>query len=1138
MKLFPASLVALVRLFRRDGPAFFNKCARYAFSRDAWAWLLRGGAARSEPPESPPPPPEPFRPVPFDAPPEERERSRRMMGGWHPEISVVVTSYNYAHVLRETLDALVAQTYPAREILVVDNGSTDGSPDIVREYAAKFPIVRLLQHAGCVNKGLPASVKLGVETASGEFVGFCEADDVWTADHLERKVELLREHWGEPNVVINDIETFGEPDRCAELDREIAKRASGLAGRRNRISPVAFREMNWICTFSIVLARRSVLLGCDFLSVPRPSNLDWWLWRQICFDNDVWVVHRKLTRWRLHGDSYLMRDGTSERMADLLEMNARMDRILLDRHPVSADGLRPFLRPEDVFSCRDGRLAFRFGDVPQPSFSILLSVGSDPERLRRTIESIRNQTYRNFEVVALVGGFPLTLPEVRSLLVHADAPAIRIVDFRPSAPAAAPFPADAVLGMESAKEWILPLEAGDVLRPDALKTFACRAILDPGATSIHAVAQGSATGRSFLLPRPLSVRPHFCLACSGAFALRREDGAPPPAACLAGLSRRRPFPVGIDAEGALFVEHVVLIRMEDAPIEFPPTARASHAAGEAGPDALEALSSPWFDPAWLSARTLPVPANVAELAVRYLFEGADGRVSPGPDFVADEYLALNPDVTATGANPLLHYARAGKSEGRSVSFLETAVPPPPEGAVPVRRSFSPRPARTRRTAVFASHSSDGRVSDRVLFYLRGLVEVVDNVVFVASNPLLPGEADRLEGLATEILAEPHAEYDFGSYKRGLRIARERNLLDSGAADEFVLCNDSCYGPVFPFEEMFAAMLRKNCDFWGATENEELASRHLQSFFLVFRRRVLDDGALDSFLDGVVALPGRGGVVLRYETALTDHLRKTGFRPAAFVPFGAVPAEKGASPNPMLRPLFLLRDFRIPLVKVKALDGEIEEPLEEALAFLRKANPELAGLVVSRPRDGESESSRKLAWLRSLREGLPASFPAKVAAWRARAAKGGPLRCVFFVKSADEFPARALFDAMSADASGRFRPVVCVVPDYRSARPESGMDRCFRAQVAALPAGSVFQASRGEGGAWEDVLRDAALAVYPPRPDETAFPYAPHWAVGRDFLPIFVPDDGAGGQEGDVARFWKIDIDPMRLFSELGRHLFR
>jgi hypothetical protein len=101
-----------------------------------------------------------------------------------------------------------------------------------------------------------------------------------------------------------------------------------------------------------------------------------------------------------------------------------------------------------------------------------------------------------------------------------------------------------------------------------------------------------------------------------------------------------------------------------------------------------------------------------------------------------------------------------------------------------------------------------------------------------------------------------------------------------------------------------------------------------------------------------------------------------------------------------------------------------------------------------------------------------------------------------------------------------------------------MDRCFRAQVAALPAGSVFQASRGEGGAWEDVLRDAALAVYPPRPDETAFPYAPHWAVGRDFLPIFVPDDGAGGREGNVARFWKIDIDPMRLFSELGRHLFR
>ena len=1129
----PASLVTLVRLLRRDGLAFFGKCIRHVFSRDAWVWLLRGGSGASPAaePAPPPPPPGAFGPVPDDATAEERARSRRVLRDWHPEISVVVTSYNYAHVLRETLDALVAQTYPAHEILVVDNGSTDGSPDIVREYAARFPSVRLLQHEGCVNKGLPASVKLGVETATGEFVGFCEADDVWREDHLEKKVELLRERWGEPNLVVNDIETFGDPDRCRDFEGRMRRRETGLALVRNRIPPAEFRKRNWICTFSIVLVRRSVLLDCDFLSVPRPSNLDWWLWRQICFDNDIWVVHEKLTKWRLHGDSYLNRDGTAERMADVLELLARMDRLLVERHPSQTYELLPYLRPEDRFRCDGGRLSFRGAPVPQPGFSILLAPGPDEAALRETVDSVLSQSYRNYEVV-LVGDPSLSaLRAAEALLREGGASAVRTA---PSAGAVASapssFPVDALLAESRCREWVVPLLGGDRLRPDALKTFAGLAVFDPRASFLHAVAQGDAIGRNYVVPLPRLHDPSFRLACAGAFALRSDGSLP--VACLAGLSRWRPFPVGACDSDSRFTSHIVLIRSEAVPAEFP-IAEGSDtvcaAGAEIGPEAETILSSPWFEPAWLASRMSPVPGYAADVAERYLRDGTDGRVSPGPDFVADEYLALNPDVAAIGANPLLHYERGGKAEGRPVSFLETVVRDP-EGAVPVRRSFPLHPIRLRRTAVFASHSSDGRISERVLFYLRGLGEVADNIVFVASNPLLPGEEGKLAGLVAEILAESHAEYDFGSYRRGLRIAHERNLLDPGFADELVLCNDSCYGPVFPFAEMFGAMRGRNCDFWGMTANEELGAKHLQSFFLVFRRKTLDDGALDRFLDGVVALPGRGGVVLRYETALTETLRGAGLRPGSFVPPGSTPCEKGASPNPMLRPLTLLRRFRAPLVKVKALDGEIEEPLEEALAFLRKANPELAGLVVSRPRDGEAESARRREWLRSLREGLPATFPAKVAALRARMEKGSPLRCVFFVKDADEFPARPLFDAMSADASGRFRPVVCVVPDYRSARPESGMDRCLRALCAELSPGSVVRAPRSEDGTWEDVLPDAAFAVYPPRPDETAFPYAPHWAVGRDFLPVLVPGDAADVREEDTARFWRTAFDSYELFE--------
>ena len=1125
MKFPPASLVTLVGLLRRDGLVFFWKCIRYAVSPSAWLWLLRGG---KHPPQAATEEKAPAQVIPVpQSSPEERALSRRILSNYRPEVSVVVTSYNYAHVLRETLDALVAQTYPAHEILVVDNGSTDGSPDIVREYAAKFPSVRLLQHEGCVNKGLPASVKLGVETATGEFVGFCEADDIWREDHLEKKVDLLREYWGEPNLVVNEIETFGDPDRCRDFETRMLRRETGLALVRNRISPADFRKRNWICTFSIVLVRRSILLGCDFLSVPRPSNLDWWLWRQICFDNDVWVVHEKLTKWRLHGDSYLNRDGTAERMADVLELLARMDRLLVDRHPSQTYELLPYLRPEDRFRCDGGLLSFRGAAIPQPGFTVFLAPGSDETALRETAGSVLAQSYRNYEVVLVGDPSSPTLRTAERMLKDGGVVSVRVAPTIASEATPSAFPIDALLAERRCREWVVPLLAGDRLRPDALKTFAALAVFDPKSSFLHAIAQGDANGRNYLVPLPRLHDPSFRLACAGAFALRTNGTVP--FFCLSGLSRRRPFPVGACGPDSRFTNHIVLIRSEAIPVEFP-IAEGSDtvcAAGAGvGPETDEILSSPWFEPAWLASRTSPVPGYAAEVAERYLRDGTDGRVSPGPDFVADEYLALNPDVAAIGANPLLHYERGGKAEGRPLSFLETAVRDP-EGAVPVRRSFPPRCARLRRTAVFASHSSDGRVSERVLYYLRGLAEVVDNVVFVASNPLLPGEEDKLAGLTSEILAESHGEYDFGSYRRGLRIARERNLLDPRSADELVLCNDSCYGPVFPFAEMFGTMRRRICDFWGMTANEELGAKHLQSFFLVFRRKVLDGDTLDRFLDGVVALPGRGGVVLRYETELARTLRGAGLLPGSFVPPGATPRQKGKSPNPMLRPLTLLRDFRVPLVKVKALDGEIEEPLDETLAFLRKVNADLSALVVSRPRDGEAESSRKREWLRALREGLPASFAAKAAAIRVRTE---PLRCVFFVKDADNFPARRLFDAMSGNVSGRFRPVLYVIPDYNAARPEAGMDKCLRALSTELPTGAVFQASRDEDDVWEDVLRDAALAVYPPRPDETAFPYAPHWAVGRDFLPVFVPGDAADVREEDATRFWRISVSPDRLLD--------
>jgi len=456
-----------------------------------------------------------------------------------PAVSVVVTSYNYAHLIRETLDAIAAQTFRGFEVLVVDNGSTDGSPDIIREYAARDPRFRLLQHEGAVNKGLPASVKLGVESARGEFVAFCEADDVWMPEHLERCMDLVAKSEGEANFLITDLQPFGDPDRCRDIEEGRAFRREALSGERNRITPEQFRRVNWIFTFSIVMVRRSVLLGCDFLSVPRPSNLDWWLWRQIALENDVWVVHERLTRWRLHKASFTIRDDNPESIAGGYDMAAKMDRMLVELHPDTTRDLLPFLRPEDDFRCEGGALVRKDGSPAsaQPSFSVVLPENAPTEALAKTRASLDAQTYRNFETIS---------------------------------------------DEEAAKnEWILPLVPGDALRDRALEVLAARIALKPRADAFFGTALcvgadrivGGHTVVGGFLPCADGILRAF--APSGAFAVRRDGSSKPPTAPteLAFLARL------CGADHPVFVDRILLL-YDDGPAGRDPGAAALRSLSE------------------------------------------------------------------------------------------------------------------------------------------------------------------------------------------------------------------------------------------------------------------------------------------------------------------------------------------------------------------------------------------------------------------------------------------------------------------------------------------------------------------------------------------------------------------------------
>lgn len=107
-----------------------------------------------------------------------------------PLVSIIIPVYNKASFVRETLDSAINQTYPKLEIILVNDGSTDGSLDILKEYAGQFPDkVKLIDS---VNQGVSVATNLGIQAAKGEYIQFLDADDILSQDKIDRQLKMLQ----------------------------------------------------------------------------------------------------------------------------------------------------------------------------------------------------------------------------------------------------------------------------------------------------------------------------------------------------------------------------------------------------------------------------------------------------------------------------------------------------------------------------------------------------------------------------------------------------------------------------------------------------------------------------------------------------------------------------------------------------------------------------------------------------------------------------------------------------------------------------------------------------------------------------------------------------------------------------------
>jgi glycosyltransferase involved in cell wall biosynthesis len=218
-------------------------------------------------------------------------------------VSVVIPAYNGRRYIAPALDSILAQKYRPIEILVVDDGSTDSTVQMVRGYA---PEVRVIEQE---HRGHPAARNAGIRAASGEFLGFLDQDDLWSPDKLELQIACFERH-PDLDLVFGHIQNFFTPEMPPDERKRLAVPLRPLPGLLQGAMLARRRSFDRVGLFS---EERSI---GDFLD---------WYGRAMLAPMNVEMLPETVVYRRIHADNY------QRKHQHQLRENLRAVKDLLDR---------------------------------------------------------------------------------------------------------------------------------------------------------------------------------------------------------------------------------------------------------------------------------------------------------------------------------------------------------------------------------------------------------------------------------------------------------------------------------------------------------------------------------------------------------------------------------------------------------------------------------------------------------------------------------------------------------------------------------------------------------------------------------------------------------------------------------------
>lgn len=202
-----------------------------------------------------------------------------------PLVSVIIPSYNHAKYIRQTIDSVLSQEYRNLEVIVVDDGSTDDSLAILREYGN---CIRMVSQK---NQGQAAARNTGIQLAQGELIGFLDSDDLYSPGKIDEQVKMFEKDFG-LSLVWTDLSLIDGDGKDLRLMKCPPPVGTPLHW--------AILEGNFICNATVMLRKTCFgQVGKFDTSIPSVADGDMWI-RLLAAGHSFCYIAKPTIKYRVH----------------------------------------------------------------------------------------------------------------------------------------------------------------------------------------------------------------------------------------------------------------------------------------------------------------------------------------------------------------------------------------------------------------------------------------------------------------------------------------------------------------------------------------------------------------------------------------------------------------------------------------------------------------------------------------------------------------------------------------------------------------------------------------------------------------------------------------------------------------------